>query len=394
MTKKGWIISIICMPALIFSCSPQKKDIAVYYEEKPYLLLKDSNPKRIPPVPAFDIALLKLQGKELKIDLDEEEEQFLIYESHKFGIKIPPKRDIKKYLYYYAVKNKKFTENALQRGVYFIPLIKQIFKEHNLPPELAYLPVIESGFNPFATSKTGAAGIWQFVPSTAKRFGLKINSKVDERRDPYKSTVAAAKYLQYLYKYLKKWDLAIAAYNCGEGCIKEKLGIFSNNFWDIKHKLPKQTREYVPRFYAIALIIRKPEKYGIHIDGKSYNLKRKLAKRNLPLKTLSKIYSMDYQTLKLYNAHFIKKIAIKGYYVNIPTTSIRLTLKTSDKIKKVSYKRNYLYYKVKKGDTLYKVAKKFNISINKIKQINKLKKNTIYEGQILKIPSKKYSLNF
>ncbi len=387
MRKKGWLFTIFFIPAFILSCSPAKKELAVYYDKKPYLLLKDTKPKRVPPVPAFDIALLKIQGKELKIDLDQEEEQFLIYESHKFGIDIPPRKDIKKYLYYYAVKNKNFTQKALERGRYFIPIIKKIFREYNLPEELAYLPVIESGFDPLATSRTGAAGIWQFVPSTAKRFGLKINSKVDERRDPYKSTIAAAKYLKYLYNYLKRWDLAIAAYNCGEGCIKNKLGLFSNDFWDIKHKLPKQTREYVPRFYAIALIIRKPEKYGIHIKGKTYRIERKLAKRSVSLKTLSKVYNLEYRALKLYNAHFIKGIAVKGYYINIPTTKLKLI------VKKTSYKKEYTLYTVKKGDTLYKVAKKFKVSINEIKRINNLKNTTIYEGQILKIPNEKYSLN-
>ena len=385
MKLYGWFFFAAVIPAFLLSCSTSKKDVTVYYDNKPYLLIKDSKPKKVPPVPAFDIALLKLQGKELKIDLDEEEKQFLVYESHKFGIKIPARKDIKKYLYYYAVKNKKYTQKALERGMYFIPMIKKIFRQYNLPEELAYLPVIESGFNPFATSRTGAAGIWQFVPLTAKRFGLKINSKIDERRDPYKSTIAAAKYLKYLYKYLKRWDLAIAAYNCGEGCIKDKLGIFSKDFWDIKYKLPKQTREYVPRFYAIALIVRKPQKYGIYLQNKSYKIKRKQIKKNAHLKTISKLYNLDYNTLKLYNAHFIKNIAIKGSYINMPVA----------KLKFVSYQKKPAYktYKVKKGDTLYKVAKKFKVSIDEIKRINRLKTHTIYEGQILKIPDRKFSLN-
>ncbi len=393
-TKK--IVLKICLlfvvPGLLFSCAPKKREISVYYEEKkPYLLIKDDNVKRVPPVPAFDIALLKIQGKELKIDLDEDEEKFLLYEERKTGIKIPPRKDIKKYLYYYAVKHRKFTQEAFNRGVYFIPMIKKIFKEYNLPEELAYLPVIESGFNPFATSRTGAAGIWQFVPSTAKRFGLKVNSKVDERRDPYKSTHAAAKYLKYLYNYLKRWDLAIAAYNCGEGCIKNKLSKPSNDFWDIKYKLPKQTREYVPRFYAIALIVRKPEKYGIYVEGKSYNVKRKLVKRNTPLKTLSEIYNINYDALKLYNAHFIRKVAYRGYYLNLPVSSVKYVSDFKPKpVRYVSYK--YRKYRVKRGDTLFKISKKFNIPISEIKKANNLKTSYIYEGQVLKIPIKELSL--
>ncbi len=383
MKKRDWLYTVIILPVLVLSCSYHTKQISVYHDERPYLLLKDEKPKRVPPVPAFDIALLKIQGKDIpKIDIDEDEEKFLLYEEKKTGIKIPPRKDIKKYLIYYASKNKRFTQKALQRSVYFMPMIKKIFSKYNLPEELAYLPVIESGFDPFATSRTGAAGIWQFVPTTAKRFGLKITSKVDERRDPYKSTIAAAKYLKYLYNFLKRWDLAIAAYNCGEGCVKEKLSFLSKNFWDIKYKLPKQTREYVPRFYAIALIVRNPEKYGIYISGKGYKIKRKLVKRSAHLKDLSKIYSVDYSTMKMLNAHFIRDIAYRGYHINFPIGSYRV-------VKKVSVR--FYKYRVKRGDSLYTISKKTGVPVEKIKSINGLIGDRIFEGQILKIPLEELS---
>ncbi len=378
MKEKGWYIFILLIPVLLMSCSQSSRNISLYYDEKPFLLLKDDKPKRVPPVPAFDIAILKIQGKDVpKIELDEEEEEFLLFEERRTGIKIPPRKDIKKYLIYYAYKNRNFTQRALQRGVYFIPMIKKVFREYNLPEELAYLPVIESGFDPFATSKTGAAGIWQFVPTTAKRFGLKINSIVDERRDPYKSTVAAAKYLKYLYNYLKRWDLAIAAYNCGEGCVKEKLGLLSTDFWDIKYKLPRQTREYVPRFYAIALIVRNPRKYGFQIKGRGYLIKRKIVSRNLHLKDLSKLYSLDYKTVKMFNAHFLRKVAYRGYHVNIPVSSYRF-------VQSVNFKT--IKYRVKKGDSLYSISKKLGVSVEKIKSLNGIVNDKIYIGQVLNVP--------
>ncbi len=388
MIKKGWVLLLILVaPALLMSCSsktkkPEPEAYLIKKNGKPVIILKQGKKKKIIPVSSIHI-----NEKDFP-ELDKEDEAILYEESIKTGIKIPDRKEIRKFLYYYTKQNKKFTEEALNRATYYLPMIRKVFNEYGLPEELAYLPIIESGFNPYATSRSGAAGIWQFMKVTGKRFGLKINKKVDERRDPYKSTIAAAKYLKYLYEYFGSWDLAIAAYNCGEGCIQRKLRHDSKDFWDIKHKLPNQTKEYVPRFFAAVLIAKKPEKFGIKIRKKEeYIVKTKKAKTNFSLKKFSKIYDIDYYLLKKYNAHFIRGIAYKGYSINIPVKSNRsVTAKKKPEIKKVGYKRKYVIHMVKKGETLYKISRDYNVDIEVIKKVNKIRGEEIKIGQILRIP--------
>ncbi len=379
--RKSWLFFLtLTLPAFLFSCSHKPKEISLYNQDgKASLILKDEKPKMVPPLPLFDKAIAKLEGKEIP-DFDKEEEEFIKYEAIRIGINVPDKKEVRKYLISFTTTNKRYFETSLNRSKYFVPMIKKIFSEYSLPEELAYLPIIESGFNPYATSSTGAAGIWQFVPSTGRRFGLKINRYVDERRDPYKSTVAAAKYLKYLFEYFHRWDLAIAAYNCGEGCIRDKISKKKKNFWSIKHKLPEQTKEYVPRFFAVALIVRNPAKYGFRAKYRYYTVKRKTLRKTVYLKQISYRYNVDYNLLKLYNAHLLHGKAPKGIGINIPVGNQTVV------VKRVNYQKKYINYRVKKGDTLYSISKKFNVPIEHIKKVNKINGNTISIGEILKIP--------
>jgi membrane-bound lytic murein transglycosylase D len=321
--------------------------------------------------------------------LDKDEEIILEEESKKTGLKIPNRWEIKKYLIYYTRKDKHFIKTGLENAQIYLPIVKGIFKRENIPEDLAYLPLIESKFNPYAVSSSGAAGLWQFLPSTGRRFGLIINSQIDERKDPYKSTIAAAKYLKYLYSLFGRWDLAIAAYNCGEGCIQREIDSKNDDFWDIKNDLPKQTREYVPRFFAALLIARRPEKYGIYIKEKPVYIVRKTAKTTFSLKKLADRYDLDYNLLSLFNAHLKRKIAYKGVEVNIPVKNKYYASKAKENIdvdivKKVSYQ--YKIYRIKRGDTLYSIAKRYKVDIETLMKVNKLSSYNIKAGQILKIP--------
>ena len=195
-----------------------------------------------------------------------EEEKFIKEEAEHLGIEVPDRKEIKRFLAYY-LKNKNHLKTVFQRAKLYIPVIKPILKEYGLPEELAYLPVIESGFNPFAVSPSGAVGLWQFMEFTAKKYGLRIDKFVDERRDVIKSTHAAAKYLKDLYEEFGNWELALAAYNCGEGCVRRKTK--GRDFWITKRNLPPETRKYVPAFFAILLIARDVEKYGVKLPENS-----------------------------------------------------------------------------------------------------------------------------
>lgn len=193
----------------------------------------------------------------------EEEEKFVRYEARNFGIPVPDREEIRKYMLYY-LQNKPYFEKTLQRASYYMPLIRPIIERYGLPFELAFLPVIESAFNPYAVSRSGAAGLWQFIPSTARKYGLRVDPSVDERFDVIKSTEAAAKYLKDLYSMFGNWELALAAYNCGENCVLTKTG--GVDFWVTKDMLPMETRNYVPAFFGVLLLAKDPYKYGINAD--------------------------------------------------------------------------------------------------------------------------------
>lgn len=174
--------------------------------------------------------------------------------SVKRSIQLYIDKDVEYFVNYFT-NAKKSVLNTLKNAD-VLSSIKQIFKKEGVPEELAYLAIIESGINSTVRSSSNAAGIWQFMPQTARNFGLKVNKYIDERKDPYKSTVAAAKYLKSLYNTFGSWELVVASYNCGGGCIMKRLKSTSaSSLSEIKHLLPKQTKDYVSKFFAILLIV-------------------------------------------------------------------------------------------------------------------------------------------
>ena len=169
------------------------------------------------------------------------------------------------FITFFQQRSESFFSKALARSQVYEEMMKKIFREKNLPEELFYLALIESGYNPHATSRAKAGGIWQFLTKTAKRFGLKVDKWVDERRDPEKSTYAAAEYLKSLYAMFNCWDLATASYNAGEGKVLRAMKkANSQDFWEISRYryLKQETKRYVPMFLAAVIIAKEPQKYG------------------------------------------------------------------------------------------------------------------------------------
>jgi membrane-bound lytic murein transglycosylase D len=166
---------------------------------------------------------------------------------------------------FFQTRGDEFFQRALGRSQAYEDMMKKILRDKNLPEELFYLALIESGFNPKASSRARASGIWQFIRKTAKRFGLKVDKWVDERRDPEKSTYAAAEYLKSLYEMFNNWDLVAASYNAGEGkVLKAMKRAKSQDFWEISRGryLKRETKKYVPMFLAAVIIASAPDKYG------------------------------------------------------------------------------------------------------------------------------------
>lgn len=443
-----FILLFVLIGFLIQSCSVQvkeKRSPTFKDTYKPKTVVKNENKEKIEPKTSES----NNAKNKVLIAITEEDKNFIKKEASALSMQIPDDKDIDYFIDYFTTTKKYFTENALKRANYFMPMVKKIFRQEGLPEELAYLAVVESGFNPFATSPANAAGIWQFIPSTGRRFGLRIDEYIDERRDPYKSTIAAAKYLKTLYNMFGSWELAIAAYNCGEKCVAKRLESSSAiSFSEIKDILPSQTKEYVPRFFAILLIANNPEKYGLDVKTNIYDVINFTADREINLNDLAQEKKVDYDILKFYNAHLKKDIAFEGININLPKLDYAATfdrrfittqpiaknktsenryvaktsspktstepaqtivfqtqpaksendseslislIKTSEKpeIVKTSYKpssNKENIYIVQKGDTLFSIARKFGVSVDVLKNLNNLEDENIKVGQELLIP--------
>jgi hypothetical protein len=183
----------------------------------------------------------------------------------KFDVPIQMNKQVRAYLVYFSTERKAVITRYLARSTRYLPLIKEVFQEAGLPEDLAYLAMIESGFNNKAYSPAAASGMWQFIKGTGLRYGLAIDGYVDERRDPEKSTRAAAQYLLDLYKQFGSWYLAAASYNCGEGRVQRELNQSNHkNFWELSANqcLPTETKNYVPQMIAATIIAKNPEKFG------------------------------------------------------------------------------------------------------------------------------------
>jgi membrane-bound lytic murein transglycosylase D len=183
----------------------------------------------------------------------------------KFDVPIQMNKQVRAYLVYFSTERKGVIRRYLARSTRYLPMIKRVFQEAGLPEDLAYLAMIESGFNNKAYSPAAACGMWQFIRGTGLRYGLTINNYVDERRDPEKATRAAANYLLDLYKQFGSWYLAAASYNCGEGRVQRELNQSNHkNFWELSANqcLPTETKNYVPQMIAATIIAKNPQKFG------------------------------------------------------------------------------------------------------------------------------------
>jgi hypothetical protein len=239
--------------------------------------------------------------------------------------------EVKEKVYHYAEEHKKISATLLGRAHMYFPLIEKILKEKNLPEELKYLAVVESGLVPNDNSRVGAGGIWQFMKPTAEIVGLKISNTIDERRDPIKSTYAAAQYLQILFNMYNDWTLAIAAYNCGEGninkAIKKSGGL--TNFYEIKKYLPSETQEYLPKFIAIKYMMNYYGMHGIEpkeIDKELIFTATTIVNEKIDLKELAKEFGLDFEMVKLLNPSYIKNFIPKSEeevnYLTLPEANL------------------------------------------------------------------------
>ena len=186
-----------------------------------------------------------------------------------YVVELPYNQIVRRYILRYLQHSPKQVAGLLKKELYYMPIFQNILSQYELPYELAYLPIIESALNPNARSHMGAVGLWQFMPTTGKKYGLEINSLVDERRDPIKSTHAAAKFMNALYSVFKDWNLVIAAYNCGPGNVNKAIyrAGGKRDFWSIYPFLPKEIRAYLPLYIAAVYTMNFAKYHGVYANA-------------------------------------------------------------------------------------------------------------------------------
>ena len=290
---------------------------------------------------------------------------------------------------------------ALERSGKYKDMIVSILREYNLPEDLQYLPIIESLFNNNVVSKAKAVGMWQIMAHRGQALGLQINYWVDERRDPIKSTRAAAKYLRELFVLLNDWHLALSAYNRGEyGLIRDMKFSNSSSVLEMKerHAIPKETQNYVPQFIASVKIAKNPEEYGFkdlkYEEPLSFDTV--VIDKVIDLKIVAKCADTTVEVIKELNPSILAWCTPHGYKnfeLHLPTGTKDIFLENISKEKDLNPDPGFVKYKVKKGDYLEKIAREFRTTVKAIKEDNpKLKKQKYLQPKqvIIIRPGRKY----
>ena len=295
---------------------------------------------------------------------------------------------VQRSLYYYLNNNKEAMNRWLSRANRYLPCMKKIFSDSGLPSDLAYLPLIESGFNPRAYSHAHASGIWQFIASTGKIYGLRNNYWLDERRDPLKATVAAIQYLKKLYNEFGDWHLALAAYNCGEGGLgRAMVRCSTSNYWELS--LAKETMNYVPLYLAALTIAKNPECFGYSVSSPdSFYFDTVRVSECLDLKDIAQGIGVPFDTLEEMNPHILHWCTppdMSDVLLYLPAGKSEVFTKFYEEFpdeKKVTWYR----YRIRSGDNLGTIARRFKVPMEPIKSVNRLKNNRIVAGKYLFIP--------
>ena len=322
--------------------------------------------------------------------------------------------EVRSYIRFYLKYMSRRLDVMMSLGQYYHPMFEDALNRYGVPEELKYLTIVESAMNPMATSRVGAAGLWQFMYSTGKLYGLEVNSLVDERRDVYKSTEAAAHFLSDLHRVFDDWTLAIAAYNCGPGNINKAIARSGGkrNFWEIYYFLPRETRGYIPAFIAVTYVMNYYQAHGLRpVEVKAPVRTDTLMLTSDVLMGFVEEYTgvgdEELRTLNpQYRTDFIPA-STGRYSLCLPTSKMELFIANQDSIyahSQDSLSRRPLvvepeksgkgakggggrYHTVKKGETLSSVARKYGISVKKLKELNGLKKDKITVGQRLRVKS-------
>ncbi|MFN2262145.1 MAG: LysM peptidoglycan-binding domain-containing protein [Psychroflexus sp.] len=320
---------------------------------------------------------------------------------------------LEKVIRFYLKREKEITENMMSLSQYYFPLFEEVFDRHDIPLEMKYLALVESALNPKAKSRVGATGLWQFMYSTGKMYDLNVSSYVDERMDPTRSTEAAAKYLKHLYTTFEDWNLALAAYNSGPGNVNKAIRRSGGqkDYWALRPYLPRETAGYVPSFLAMMYIFEFAEEHNFQprLQPMQYLATDTIQTKDLiKLQQVAEITQTDIEFLEFLNPSY--KLGIipyesnKSYTIRLPYKAAGLFAANEDKIynyvqKDIASSQEELpqYYKVsdkiryrvKSGDYLGRIAKRYGVGVSEIKRWNGMRNNRLSVGQRLTIYPRK-----
>jgi membrane-bound lytic murein transglycosylase D len=311
----------------------------------------------------------------------------------KFSLPVIINERVMQEIHYLTVNARTFTEGSLSRKTALDSMIYSKLKERNMPEDLIYLAFVESGFKVNAYSRAKAAGVWQFIPATGKRYGLPVDFWLDMRRNPEAATNAALDYLSDLYNEFGDWHLAMAAYNCGEGRIRRlvKEGLAVNpskvSYWDLK--LPRETMHYVPRILAATIIGHFPEHYSFKVEKQNLvPYDTVTIKDCIPLDKAGSAVGASVNTMRDLNPELTRWCTppnLKTYTMKVPKGSREKFLTAYEKMDKTQLVR-WQQYKVQKGDNLGQISRIFGLKVADIQAANNLRNTKLSIGQILIIP--------
>lgn len=319
---------------------------------------------------------------------------------------------VKRFIELYSVQRQRSSSIILGLAQYYYPWMKEIFDKYDVPEELVYITIIESALNPTAVSPAGATGIWQFMYGTGKLYGLEVNTYVDDRRDPYKATDAAARHFRDLYKIFNDWGLAISAYNCGAGNVRKAIQRSGGktDFWGVCPYLPKETQNYFPAYIGALYMMTYHNLYGISPAPISFptSVDTVMVDKELHLDQVAQVLELDLNNLKTLNPQYKKNIIPafnQEYPLRLPASEISKFIALKDTIQKYHYDEYFnptknlnnvttngdvivqttpnKYHTVRKGETISRIASKYGLSTSKLKSMNHLHSNSLRVGQRL-----------
>ena len=358
--------------------------------EKPAQTAKSSAPAaQSSPSLRTDNRLLELLERDLEKAVDQPKERRRL----QFSKEVVENPKVRHFVRYYSTTGKIRFQQLLGRSGKYLPMIAKVLSQEGLPEELGYLALLESEFVVNTTSRNGAVGLWQFIATTARRYGLRIDEWVDERRDPVKSTRAAAAYLKDLHDYYGRWYLATAAYNAGPGNVDKALQQSgAKDFWHIKTKtqLTEETHNFVPKFVAISLIAMDPSKYGLNDVRYEEALDYEEVELKAPIKLAALAQSADIPDLRDLNPALLRDMTPPGeqsFRIKVPVGKASILLeKTIEKpAEKNTEPTQVVTHEVKRGETLFSIARSYGLEVRALMEFNGLTTSRLLIGQRLRI---------